>query len=178
MTAALTGRVYLVYHILFNLNHNLIHRAPPEQYVSVVPNLVPAPKETDDEEDEEDFLQSVTEVFGEFSTDFSDSGAISFGVAPRRRVSGLRPRHGEEDMVFRSLFWCATDVDTSGYVKEWGKCNVGCKADPAGSYVPAAPRRGTSTSRGFNHSLRGQTVGQLAAIIRAANQRTRPRGPN
>merc|ERR1712226_1671280 len=122
--------------------------------------------------------QSVSEVFGEFSTDFSDSGAISFGVAPRRRVSGLRPRHGEEDMVFRSLFWCATDADTSGYVKEWGKCNVGCKADPAGSYVPAAPRRGTSTSRGFSHSLRGQTVGQLSAIIRAANQRTRPRGPN
>merc|ERR1711988_925670 len=55
-----------------------------------------------------------------------------------------------------------------------GKCDVGCKADPAGSYIPAAPRRGTtSTSRGFNHSLRGQTVGQLAAIIRAADQRTR-----
>ena len=150
-------------------------RAPPEQYVSVVPNLVAAPKETDGEED---FLQTVTEVFGsEFSTGvFSDSGAISFGVAPRRRVSGLRPRHGEEEMVFRSLFWCATDVDTSGYVKEWGKCNAGCKADPAGSYVPAAPRRGMSISKGFNHSLRGQTVGQLAAIIRAANQRTR--GPN
>merc|ERR1712014_245020 len=31
----------------------------------------------------------------------------------------------------------------------------------------------TSTSRGFNHSLRGQTVGQLAAIIRAADQRMR-----
>merc|ERR1740123_712521 len=67
-----------------------INRAPPEQYVSVVPNLVAAPKETDDEED---FLQAVTEVFGsEFSTDFSDSGAISFGVAPRRRVTGLQPR--------------------------------------------------------------------------------------
>ena len=77
-------------------------------------------------------------------------------------------------MVFRTLFWCATDVDSSGYVKEWGKCDVGCKADPAGSYIPAAPRRGTtSTSKGFNHSLRGQTVGQLAAIIRAANQRMR-----
>merc|ERR1712165_663916 len=60
-----------------------INRAPPEQYVSVVPNFVPAPKETED--DEEDFLQAVTEVFGsEFSADFSDSGAISFGVAPRR----------------------------------------------------------------------------------------------
>ena len=142
--------------------------------MSVVPNFVPAPKETED--DEEDFLQAVTEVFGsEFSADFSDSGAISFGVAPRRRVSGLRPRHGEEEMVFRSLFWCATDVDASGYVKEWGQCNVGCKADPAGSYVPAAPRRGTSTSKGFIHSLRGQTVGQLAAIIRAANQRNRGR---
>merc|ERR1739848_219783 len=90
--------------------------------------------------------------------------------------SGLRPRHGEEEMVFRSLFWCATEVDPSGYVKEWGQCNVGCKADPAGSYVPAAPRRGTSTSKDFIHSLRGQTVGQLAAIIRAANQRNR--GPN
>ena len=136
--------------------------------MSVVPNLVPAPKETED--DDEDFLQAVTEVFGEFSSGSSDSGAISFAVAPRRQV---RPRHGEE-MVFRTLFWCATDVDSTGYVKEWGKCDVGCKADPAGSYIPAAPRRGTtSTSKGFNHSLRGQTVGQLAAIIRAANQRMR-----
>merc|ERR1712184_223758 len=33
-----------------------INRAPPEQYVSVVPNLVAAPKETDDEED---FLEAV-----------------------------------------------------------------------------------------------------------------------
>ena len=137
--------------------------------MSVVPNLVPAPKDTED--DDEDFLQAVTEVFGEFSSGPSDSGAISFAVAPRRQV---RPRHGEEEMVFRTLFWCATDVDSSGYVKEWGKCDVGCKADPAGSYIPAAPRRGpTSTSKGFNHSLRGQTVGQLAAIIRVANQRMR-----
>ena len=85
--------------------------------MSVVPNLVPAPKDTED--DDEDFLQAVTEVFGEFSSGPSDSGAISFAVAPRRQV---RPRHGEEEMVFRTLFWCATDVDSSGYVKEWGKC--------------------------------------------------------
>jgi len=151
-------------------SYKSLHRAPPEQYVSVVPNLVPAPKETED--DDEDFLQAVTEVFGsEFSSGSSDSGAISFSVAPRRQ---LRPRHGEEEIVFRTLFWCATDVDSSGYVKEWGKCDVGCKADPAGSYIPAAPRRGTTSAyRGFNHSLKGQTVGHLAAIIRAANHRMR-----
>merc|ERR1719229_905775 len=102
-----------------------INRAPPEQYVSVVPNLVPAPKDTEDVD--EDFLQAVTEVFGsEFSSGSSESGAISFSVAPRRQ---LRPRHGEEEMIFRTLFWCATDVDSSGYVKEWGKCDVGCKAE-------------------------------------------------
>merc|ERR1711988_40778 len=112
-----------------------------------------------------DFLQAVTEVFGEFSSGPSDSGAISFAVAPRRQV---RPRHGEEEMVFRTLFWCATDVDSSGYVKEWGKCDVGCKADPAGSYIPAAPKEGNNINvQGLQPLTQGQTVGQLAAIIRA-----------
>merc|ERR1712061_163573 len=76
-----------------------INRAPPEQYVSVVPNLVPAPKDTED--DDKDFLQAVTEVFGsEFSSGLSESGAISFSVAPRPQ---LRPRHGEEEKVPNSL---------------------------------------------------------------------------
>jgi len=99
---------------------------------------------------------------------------------------GLAPRHGEVDvdeMVFRSLFWCATEVDPSGYVMEWGKCNAGCKADPAGSYIPFSPRRASASQLGsrvngmrFTHSRRGDTVGQLAAFIRAINKKNR--GPN
>merc|ERR1712013_244109 len=64
----------------------------------------------------------------EFSNQFD---AISFGPAPRRQSRPqVAPRHGEVDldeMVFRSLFWCATEVDPSGYVMEWGQCNAGCK---------------------------------------------------
>ena len=119
----------------------------------------------------------------EFSNQFD---AISFGPAPRRQSRPqVAPRHGEVDldeMVFRSLFWCATEVDPSGYVMEWGQCNAGCKADPAGSYIPFSPRR-SPASRGsqvnglrFTHARRGDTVGQLAALIRVINKQKK--GPN
>ena len=81
-----------------------------------------------------DFLETAPPKFG----------AVSFGPAPRNSVA---PRHAEEELVFRTLFWCATETDSSGYVMEWGKCAVGCKADPAGSYIPLAPRAGPRYSR-------------------------------
>merc|ERR1739848_561276 len=74
-------------------------------------------------------------------------------------------RHVKE---IRTLFWCATAVDPSGYVMEWGKCAAGCKADPAGTYLPAAPRRGNA---GFTRARRGQSVGDFIKIIKAGNAR-------
>jgi len=171
-----------------------INRAPPGQYVGVVPSFDNAPSDVDPNEEEGgefDFVEAVNSVFspefGFAEEEFDDKlDAISFGPAPRRpSPPRLAPRHGEVDldeMVFRSLFWCATEVDPSGYVMEWGKCNAGCKADPAGSYIPFSPRR-ASASQGsrvngvkFTHARRGDTVGQLAAFIRAINKRKR--GPN
>jgi len=167
-----------------------INRAPPGQYVAVVPSFDNAPSDVDtnEEEGEEfDFVEAVNNVFSpEFGFAEEEFDAISFGPAPRRTSPPrLAPRHGEVDldeMVFRSLFWCATEVDPSGYVMEWGKCAAGCKADPAGSFIPFSPRR-ASPSQGsrvngvkFTHARRGDTVGQLAAFIRAINKRKR--GPN
>jgi hypothetical protein len=173
-----------------------INRAPPGQYVAVVPSFDDAPSDVDpNEEDggEFDFVEAVNNVFGFAEEEFDDKlDAISFGPAPRRSTPSRRPspprvapRHGEVDldeMVFRSLFWCATEVDPSGYVMEWGKCNAGCKADPAGSFIPFSPRRASASqgSRvngvGFTHARRGDTVGQLAAFIRTINKRNM--GPN
>merc|ERR1711862_366774 len=65
------------------------------------------------------------------------TNSISFGtvspLAPR-----LGPRHSSGSAEVSTLFWCATETDVDGYVSEWGKCAAGCKADPAGSYLPAA----------------------------------------
>ena len=167
-----------------------INRAPPGQYVAVVPSFDNAPSDVDtngEEGEEFDFVEAVNNVFSpEFGFAEEEFDAISFGPAPRRTSPPrLAPRHGEVDldeMVFRSLFWCATEVDPSGYVMEWGKCAAGCKADPAGSFIPFSPRR-ASPSQGsrvngvkFTHARRGDTVGQLAAFIRAINKRKR--GPN
>ena len=172
-----------------------INRAPPGQYVAVVPSFDQAPSKSgpDDEDGGEfDFVEPIGNGFSpefefegeeEFSNQFD---AISFGPAPRRQSRPqVAPRHGEVDldeMVFRSLFWCATEVDPSGYVMEWGQCNAGCKADPAGSYIPFSPRR-SPTSRvsqvnglRFTHARRGDTVGQLAALIRVINKQKK--GPN
>ena len=116
-----------------------INRATPGQYTAFVPSSVPAPKAEEDAVEDDFLIEISNEVFGsEFSSEF---GAISFGPAPRGAV---RPRNGVEEMVFRTVFWCATSVDTSSYVMEWGQCAPGCKADPAGSYVPVAPRRGAA----------------------------------
>merc|ERR1712110_759308 len=172
-----------------------INRAPPGQYVAVVPSFDTAPSDVDPNEEEGgefDFVEpgnnGFSPEFGFAEEEFDDKlDAISFGPAPRRpSAPQLAPRHGEVDvdeMVFRSLFWCATEVDPSGYVMEWGKCNAGCKADPAGSYIPFSPRRASASQLGsrvngmrFTHSRRGDTVGQLAAFIRAINKKNR--GPN
>merc|ERR1712110_706027 len=159
-----------------------INRAPPGQYVAVVPSFDQAPSKSgpDDEDGGEfDFVEPIG-IGNGFSPEFEFEGeeefsnqfdAISFGPAPRRQSRPqVAPRHGEVDldeMVFRSLFWCATEVDPSGYVMEWGQCNAGCKADPAGSYIPFSPRR-SPTSRvsqvnglRFTQARRGDTVGQL-----------------
>merc|ERR1712004_539828 len=172
-----------------------INRAPPGQYVAVVPSFDQAPSKSgsDDEDGEEfDFVEPIGNGFSpefefegeeEFSNQFD---AISFGPAPRRQSRPqVAPRHGEVDldeMVFRSLFWCATEVDPSGYVMEWGQCNAGCKADPAGSYIPFSPRRSPASRVSqvnglrFTHARRGDTVGQLAALIRVINKQKK--GPN
>merc|ERR1712107_929306 len=65
---------------------------------------------------------------------------------------------------------------------EWGQCNAGCKADPAGSYIPFSPRRSPASRVSqvnglrFTHARRGDTVGQLAALIRVINKQKK--GPN
>ena len=159
-----------------------INRAPPGQYVAFVPSFDDAPSDVDPNEEEGEEFDFVEFGFGFAEEEFDDKlDAISFGPAPRRSSPPrVAPRHGEldlDEMVFRSLFWCATEVDPSGYVMEWGKCNAGCKADPAGSFIPFSPRRASaSQGLGFTHARRGDTVGQLAAFIRAINKRNQ--GPN
>ena len=128
-----------------------INRATPEQYIASVPSFDDAPSDSSttsasssSSAEEEDFLENASEIFDFGAESFGfggEFGAISFGPAPRGAV---QPRHGAEEMVFRTVFWCATSADPSGYVMEWGQCAPGCKADPAGSYVPVAPRRTTA----------------------------------
>jgi len=134
-----------------------INRDTPGRYVAVVPSFEdngPAPRD----ENEQDF-------FTEFDIKVrEDAGSrISFGGSISSR--NIKTRHVKE---IRTLFWCATAVDPSGYVMEWGKCAAGCKADPAGTYLPAAPRRGNA---GFTRARRGQSVGDFIKIIRAGNAR-------
>merc|ERR1711910_310027 len=172
-----------------------INRAPPGQYVAVVPSFDDAPSDVDPDDEDGGEFDLVEPIGNGFSPEFEFEGeeefsnqfdAISFGPAPRRQSRPqVAPRHGEVDldeMVFRSLFWCATEVDPSGYVMEWGQCNAGCKADPAGSYIPFSPRRSPAfrvsqvNGRRFTHARRGDTVGQLAALIRVINKQKK--GPN
>ena len=108
-----------------------INQETPGQYITLVPDFgdnAPAPSDS-----------SV-----------STNSIISFSGT----VSPLAPRSSS---VVRTLFWCATETDAEGFVSEWGKCAAGCLADPAGSYLPAAPRSVTRA--------RGVTVGELQQII-------------
>merc|ERR1711884_256691 len=93
-----------------------------------------------------------------------NTNSVSFGT-----VSPLAPRSAlRSSQEVRTLFWCATETDVDGYVSEWGKCAAGCKADPAGTYLPTAPRRGNA---GFTRARRGQSVGEFIKIIKAGNAR-------
>merc|ERR1711988_597932 len=94
--------------------------------------------------------------------DFGDNGPApkdktSEKLTETESVSFLAPRHSSSDTI-RTLFWCATETDSDGYVSEWGQCAAGCRADPAGSYLPAAPR--TAEIRGCS-----PTVGDLLDLI-------------
>eukprot|EP00092_Neocalanus_flemingeri_P061261 GFUD01073616.1.p2 GENE.GFUD01073616.1~~GFUD01073616.1.p2 ORF type:complete len:160 (+),score=33.44 GFUD01073616.1:664-1143(+) len=140
-----------------------INRRTPGQYVNVVPNFgdnSPAPK------DQEDFF----EEFDLEEDEGLDDARVSFGgsFGPRSRKVNKKQVKKRKAREVRTLFWCATAVDPSGYVMEWGKCAAGCKADPAGTYLPAAPRRGNV---GFTRARRGQTVGDFIKIIRKGNSR-------
>merc|ERR1739842_261507 len=82
------------------------------------------------------------------SISFLDSGSVSL----------LAPRVSSE---VSTLFWCATQADSDGYVSQWGQCAAGCKADPAGSYLPAAPRTAALLAS-------TPTVGDLLDLIEAS----------
>merc|ERR1711988_1948846 len=100
----------------------------PGQYIALVPdfgNNGPAPKD--------ESSQKLTE---------SDSNSVSF-LAPRHSFGS-----SSSDLT---LFWCATMTDSEGHVSEWGKCAAGCKADPAGSYLPTAPRSGRDPDLSVGH---------------------------
>merc|ERR1712064_104301 len=76
-----------------------------------------------------------------------NTNSVSFGT-----VSPLAPRSAlRSSQEVRTLFWCATETDADGYVSEWGKCAAGCKADPAGSYLPTAPRSGRDPDLSVGH---------------------------
>merc|ERR1712012_228461 len=128
-----------------------INQETPGQYLTVVPSFGdndPAP-------------QSSAQVSSlVFSSDQVSLGTVS-PLAPR----STNQRSGSEDsanqrsgsQVVRTLFWCATETDADGHVSEWGKCAAGCKADPAGSYLPAAPRSAAARP--------DITVGELVDLI-------------
>merc|ERR1711933_201612 len=121
-----------------------INQETPGQYISVVPdfgNNAPAPKD-ESSSNSISFLASVSPL----------------PVAPRR----ISSRHHSSGEV-RSLFWCATSADSDGYVSEWGQCPAGCKADPAGSYLPAAPRTAALLASSAT------TVGDLLDLIQASS---------
>merc|ERR1712232_1497510 len=121
-----------------------IYQETPGQYISVVPdfgNNAPAPKD-ESSSNSISFLASVSPL----------------PVAPRR----ISSRHHSSGEV-SSLFWCATSADSDGYVSEWGQCPAGCKADPAGSYLPAAPRTAALLATS------APTVGDLLDLIQASS---------
>merc|ERR1712232_387707 len=121
-----------------------INQETPGQYISLVPdfgNNSPAPKD-ESSSNSISFLASVSPL----------------PVAPRR-VSSRHHSSGEVS----SLFWCATSADSDGYVSEWGQCPAGCKADPAGSYLPAAPRTAALLAAS------APTVGDLLDLIQASS---------
>jgi len=123
-----------------------INQETPGQYISLVPDFGdngPAPKD-----------ESSGKLTAPSSNSISFLGSVS-ALAPR-----LTPRHHGSSEV-RSLFWCATQTDSDGYVSEWGQCAAGCKADPAGSYLPAAPRTAALLAS-------SPTVGDLLDLIQAS----------
>merc|ERR1712232_1235559 len=123
-----------------------INQETPGQYISLVPDFgdnSPAPKD-----------ESSGKLTAPSSNSISFLGSVS-ALAPR-----LSPRHHGSSEV-RSLFWCATQTDSEGYVSEWGQCAAGCKADPAGSYLPAAPRTAALLAS-------SPTVGDLLDLIQAS----------
>lgn len=111
-----------------------INQDPPGQYLVVVPDFGdnrPAPRRPAPR------------------TAAATSSSVSFGRAGRSSSSSDK-----------TLFWCATAADSDSYVTEWGKCAAGCRADPAGSWLPAAPR-----TAGF--LAQPHTVGELLQVIKA-----------
>ena len=112
-----------------------INQETPGQYLTLVPDFG-------------DNAAAPSSADGSVSTN-----SITFSSAPGT-VSPLAPRSSS---VVRTLFWCATETDAEGFVSEWGKCAAGCLADPAGSYLPAAPRSVTRSQR--------VTVGELQQLI-------------
>jgi len=98
-------------------------------------NNSPAPRDDND--------QDFFEEFDAREEEDEDVGSrISFGgnISSRKRKGNKKKVTKKNAREIRTLFWCATEVDPSGYVMEWGKCAAGCKADPAGTFLPAAPR--------------------------------------
>merc|ERR1719278_1066143 len=104
-----------------------INKETPGQYISVVPDFGDNGAAPKDESSEKLTAPSSNSI------SFLDSTVSA--LAPRV----VAPRHHGSSEV-STLFWCVTQADSDGYVSEWGQCAAGCKADPAGSYLPAAPR--------------------------------------
>merc|ERR1712115_709829 len=131
-----------------------INLSPPGQYVSVVPGI-PAPRQT-----------SHNNSFG-----------VNFGAAPRigRSIGSVLSRHSETEVS--TMFWCATQVDPSGYVMEWGECQGGCKADPSGSFIPAPSNTPVAPRHAIrSYGVQSVTVGQLVNLIQ--NLKTQRRKPH
>merc|ERR1712038_1825208 len=129
-----------------------INKETPGQYISVVPDFGdngPAPKD-----------ESSEKLTAPSSNSISFLGSVS-ALAPR-----LSSRHHGSGEV-NTLFWCATQADSDGYISEWGQCAAGCKADPAGSYLPAAPRTAALLAS-------SPTVGDLIQLIQASTSSVRP----
>ena len=101
-----------------------INQETPGQYITLVPD------------------------FGDNAPAPADSSVSTNSIITFSSGSPVAPRSSSSsDNVFRTLFWCATETDAEGFVSEWGKCAAGCLADPAGSYIPAAPRSVTRSQR-------------------------------
>ena len=136
-----------------------INQETPGQYLTLVPDFgdnSPAPQSSSQVQ-----TQSSPLVFSDNVVDFGTVSPLAPRAGPRStQVASAGPRSTTQ--VARSLFWCATEVDSDGFVSEWGKCAAGCKADPAGSYLPAAPR-----SRSEGEEV---TVGELVDLIQHYSQ--------